>query len=205
MLISHITPDMEVLEIGCGVGYFTKELIKTDAHVTAVDISHDLLSVAQENAHGDKVTFKIEDACQLSFSDNTFDTIIGSSVLHHLDINRALGEFSRILKPGGTIYFTEPNMANIQVFLQKNVPALKKMAGDSPDETAFFRHALRKLLEKYEFKDIHIEPFDFLHPQTPRLLIRLVRKAGVSLEKIPIIKEMAGSLYIKASKESAVV
>ncbi len=203
MLLSHITPEMKVLEIGCGVGYFTREILKTGAHVTAIDISPDLLRVAQDSIKEDRVTFKEENAYSLSFPDNTFDTIIGSSVLHHLDIDQALREFDRVLKPGGTAFFTEPNMANPQIFLQKNIPFLKKLAGDSPDETAFFRGPLKKVLNKYKFEDITIVPFDFLHPQIPRILIPLVNKIGFVLEKIPVINEIAGSLFIKASKVSA--
>ncbi|MCK5014436.1 MAG: class I SAM-dependent methyltransferase [Candidatus Omnitrophica bacterium] len=119
MLTSHITSDMNVLEIGCGVGYFTKEIAKTNAHVTAIDISPDLLQVAQKDIKAANVTFKIENAYDLNLSDNTFDTVVGSSVLRHLDARQALKEFNRVLKPGGSVFFTEPNMANPQILLQK--------------------------------------------------------------------------------------
>ena len=39
MLINEITPDMIVLELGCGTGYFTKELVKTNSKIIAIDIS----------------------------------------------------------------------------------------------------------------------------------------------------------------------
>ena len=73
-------------------------------------------------------------------SDNErFDAVVGSSVLHHLDVAQALRECFRVLKPEGVICFTEPNMLNPQIALQKNISFLKKRLGDSPDETTFFR------------------------------------------------------------------
>jgi len=198
MLTSHLTPDMEVLEIGCGVGYFTGGIAKTNARVTAIDISPDFLKIARKNVSETNVTFKVDNAYKLSFPDDSFDTIVGSSVLHHLDVNQALQEFSRVLKPGGTVFFTEPNMINPQVFLQKNIPVLKKLAGDSPDETAFVRGPLKKIFFRLGFGNIEIIPFDFLHPKTPKACVLLVKQIGDFFERLPILKEAAGSLYITA-------
>jgi len=198
MLTSHIQPQDRVLELGCGTGYFTKELIKTNAHIVAIDISDNLLNEAKSTIVAKNVEFLLENAYQMSFHDNIFDSVVGSSVLHHLDISSALNEIHKVLKPGGTIYFTEPNMMNPQIALQKNIPFIKKMAGDSPDETAFFRWNLRKKLVKYDFTQISIEPFDFLHPAIPGKAINIVKSFGAIMENTPILKEIAGSLYIKA-------
>jgi hypothetical protein len=75
-------------------------------------------------------------------------------------VDQALKEFARILKPGGGIMFTEPNMMNPQIALVKNTPALKRRAGDSPDETAFFRWVIAGKLRHHGFTDISIVPFD---------------------------------------------
>ena len=101
---------------------------------------------------------------------------------------------------GGTIYFMEPNMLNPQIAIQKNISWIKPKLGDSPDETAFFRWPLRRLLEQIGYRDIRIDPFDFLHPKTPVLLINRVDQLGRFLEKMPIVSEFAGSLYIRATK-----
>ena len=143
---------------------------------------------------------KIQDACALTYSDAAFDSVVGSSILHHLEIEPALREIRRVLKPGGTIYFTEPNMLNPQIAVQKNIPWIKRKLGDSPDETAFFRWPLRRLLERTGYRDIRIDPFDFLHPKTPIPLINRVNQFGRFFEKMPVISEFAGSLYIRAVK-----
>jgi ubiquinone/menaquinone biosynthesis C-methylase UbiE len=146
------------------------------------------------------VRYEIQNAYATTYADATFDSVVGSSVLHHLEIEAASREIYRVLKPGGTMYFTEPNMLNPQVALQKNIPWIKRKLGDSPDETAFFRWPLRRLLKQTGYRDIRIDPFDFLHPKTPVFLIDVVKALGHLLEKMPIISEFAGSLYVRAAK-----
>jgi Methylase involved in ubiquinone/menaquinone biosynthesis len=200
MLVSPVTPAMRVLEIGCGTGYLTKELAKTSACVTATDISMDLLHVARNAVGSPHVKFSLSNAYALSFADRTFDTVIGSSVLHHLDVDKALREFFRVLRPGGTIACTEPNMLNPQIMLQKNVPFIKKAMGDSPDETAFFAWQLKRMLAAYGFTGNSITPFDFLHPKIPALLLPVFKPLCAVIERIPVVREIAGSLYIRAQR-----
>jgi ubiquinone/menaquinone biosynthesis C-methylase UbiE len=200
MLCGSIQEGWSVLELGCGTGYFTKELAGTNAQITAIDISPALIKEAEMAVHGPNVKFVIENAYQMTFSDKTFDAVVGSSVLHHLDIVKAISEIFRVLKPGGIIAFTEPNMMNPQIAVQKNVPYVKKKLGDSPDETAFFRWAIRKMLIRNGFIDAVARPFDFLHPSIPEKWIKTISMVGSWAEKTPLIKEIAGSLYITALK-----
>ena len=200
MIGGHLKPGMTILELGCGTGSFTGELARSGADVTAIDVSPELLEIARANWSAPNVRYEIQNAYALTYSDATFDSIVGSSVLHHLEIEEALREIYRVLKPGGTIYFTEPNMMNPQIAIQKNVPWIKRRLGDSPDETAFFRWSLRRLLEQTGYGDIQIEPFDFLHPKTPVPLIDPLNAIGRFLENMPVVSEFAGSLYIRAVK-----
>ncbi len=139
MLSGHLKPGMTVLELGCGTGYFTRELACSGADIIAIDVSPEILEIARVNYSAPNVRYQIQNAYVLSYSDSMFDSVVGSSILHHLEIEEALRGVYRVLKPGGTIYFTEPNMLNPQITLQKNVPWIKRKLGDSPDETAFFR------------------------------------------------------------------
>jgi len=200
MLSSHLKPGMTVLELGCGTGSFTRELARSGADVVAIDVSPELLEMAKANCSAPNVQYQIQNAYALSYSEGAFDSVVGSSVLHHLEVEKALRGAYRVLKPGGTIYFTEPNMLNPQIAIQKNIPWIKRKLGDSPDETAFFRWPLWRLLERTGYRDVRIDPFDFLHPKTPVALIDHVKALGRFLEKVPVISEFAGSLYIRAVK-----
>lgn len=200
MLTAHVRPGSRVLELGCGTAFFTKELARTGAEITAIDISPELLETARSNCQAANVTFEVRNAYALDYPSASYDSVIGSSVLHHLAIDEALRQIYRVLKPGGAICFTEPNMLNPQIAVQKNVPSVKKYLGDSPDETAFFRWPLRRLLERTGFRDVRIKPFDFLHPKTPAGWIPLVQGLSDALERTPLLREIAGSLYIRARK-----
>lgn len=203
LIISYgrLTSGKQILEAGCGTGIFTERLTKTGAEIRAVDISQDLLNLAKNKITAKNVFFILGDLENLEFAPNTFDAVVGVSILHHINLDTALKEIKRVLKNGGKIVFSEPNMLNPQIMIQKNIPFLRKLAGDTDYERAFFRWPLFKLLKKAGFKNITIIPFDWLHPFTPILLIPAVEKIGNLLEKIPIVKEFAGSLLIYAEKQ----
>jgi len=197
--LGNITPTDKILEIGCGTALFTEKVYNSvQANITAIDISGDLLDKARTKLP--QVNFMNEDAMHLSFSDNSFDFVYGSSVLHHLEVEKALKECFRVLKPGKALVFAEPNMLNPQIFIQKNIPFIKRIMGDSPDETAFIRWKLKNVLKNVGFKDIKIFPYDFLHPSVSESLIGIVKSIGFVTEKTPLLREIAGSLIIYAKK-----
>lgn len=193
--------DISVLEIGCGTGLFTCEIAKHFQNLWAVDISQDLINVAKDRLARLSATFAVCDAHQLPFENNKFDLILGCSVLHHLNWNAALVEFSRVLKPGGSLRFCEPNLANPQIYLQKNWPWLKRRMGDSPDEYAFTSNQIKESLVAARFSDIEVSPFEFLHPSSPKLMIKSILVLEEILEKT-IIQKIAGSLKISARKRT---
>ena len=195
-----LAPGTRVLEVGCGTGFFTSMFVRSGAYITAVDLSPDLLEIARRKGlPGDKVRF-IEKPFEDCEVDGPFDAVVGSSVLHHLDIESSFSKIFDLLKPGGVMCFAEPNMLNPQIFLQKNIPWLKRFMGDSPDETAFSRWPLHSVLEKKGFGDIEITPFDWLHPAVPERLIHVVSRWGDALERMTVVREFAGSLLIKCRR-----
>ena len=197
--VGKITSNTFALEIGCGTGLFTRKISEsTKCKIIAIDISEDLLKIAKDKIA--TVDFRTGDAMNLDFTDNMFDVVFGSSVLHHLDMEKTYNEMFRVLKPGGRIVFAEPNMLNPQIFIQKNIPIIKKYLGDSPDETAIIRWKTKNQLENIGYKKVNIFPYDFLHPSVPSFLTSFVQDVGKVIEKIPLLKEIAGSVIIYAEK-----
>jgi ubiquinone/menaquinone biosynthesis C-methylase UbiE len=103
------------LEIGAGTGYFSLNMLQSGVVADAVctDISRGMLDALQGNADrlGLDVTTVACDAERLPFDDASFDLVFGHAVLHHLPgLDRAFGEFRRVLRPGGRLFFAgEPS------------------------------------------------------------------------------------------------
>ena len=174
-------PHKKALEIGCGTGIFTSLIARSGADITAVELSPELVERARAQNPAPNVKYRVMNVEELDFPENSFDCVYGSSVLHHLNLPKALPEMLRVLRPGGNFVFTEPNMLNPQIMLQKNIPALKAFMGDSPDETAFFRWQIKGTLLDAGFSGVKTEPFDFLHPWVPGALAPAADKLGALL------------------------
>ena len=188
-----------VLEVGCASGDFTRRFRGLNVRIVAVDISPQLIQLAHARYASPTVRFQVADVEKLDFADETFDAIIGNAILHHLSLGIVLPEFRRVLKPGGRIFFAEPNMANPQVWLGCHIRAIGNWMQLSEDETAFYRWELEKVLTRNSFKNVKVHPFDFLHPGIPALFIGLAVKLGWLLERT-LIREIAGSLAVSAEK-----
>ncbi len=193
-----LVPGLKVLEIGCGTGLFTEMFAQSGCYLAAVDISSHLLEKARSRAlPQDRVCFlnkRFEECGTMG----PFDAVIGSSILHHLDIEQALLRIFELLKPSGVLSFAEPNYLNPQVFAERTFRRL--FPSVSPNETAFVRRVLARRLRQAGFEDITIAPFDWLHPAVPGPLIGLVSTLGAVLEKMPLLREFSGSLYIRATR-----
>jgi len=199
--VGKISATDRVLEIGCGTGLFTRKIAEqSGATIIANDLSEELLAIARETNANPRICYEIGDAMNLTYGEGEFDVVCGSSILHHLNFDEILPEIFRVLKKGGRMVFAEPNMLNPQILIQKNVPFIKARLGDSPDETAVIRWKFAKQLTNLGFSNVRIFPYDFLHPATPVMFIPLVDGVGRFIEKIPVLKEIAGSVIIYAEK-----
>jgi SAM-dependent methyltransferase len=103
-------PFGNALEIGSGTGYFSLNLMQLGAieRLVATDISPGMLATLSRTAEhlGLAVETRVTDAEGLPFPDESFDLVFGHAVLHHLpDLNAALSEFHRVLRPGGAVAF----------------------------------------------------------------------------------------------------
>jgi SAM-dependent methyltransferase len=103
-------PFGDALEIGAGTGYFSLNLLQLGLieRATSTDISQGMLDALAHSARSlglslDRVRTDAED---LPFPDQSFDVVFGHAVLHHVpNLDRALAEFHRVLRPGGVIAF----------------------------------------------------------------------------------------------------
>lgn len=90
-----------VLEVGCGEGELAARMVADlGAQVVAVDQSERMVELAR--ARG--VDARVGDVQQLPFPDASFDVAVAAWMLYHVaDLDRAIGELARVLRPGGRL------------------------------------------------------------------------------------------------------
>jgi SAM-dependent methyltransferase len=88
-----------VLEVGCGPGELSKRIaVELGAAVFAIDISPRMVELAR----GRGVDAQLGDVQELPFPDASFDCAVAAWMLYHVpDVDRALRELARVLRPGG--------------------------------------------------------------------------------------------------------
>ena len=93
----------KVLDMGCGNGSLIKSIKQlADINACGIDISPEMINECKQR-YSD-ITFSLSSGEKLDFDDNTFDMIVTSCVLHHLDQPRNFfAEAHRILKPNGKL------------------------------------------------------------------------------------------------------
>jgi len=196
-----LAPGRRALELGCGTGIFLEKVAPAGARIVGLDLSADLLARARARlVAAPNVVLHRGDAERMPYATSSFDTVYGSSVLHHLDLDRALGEVFRVLRPGGRCVFAEPNILNPQVAIMFHLGLTKRYFGVSPDERAFSRFRALRALKAAGFAAAGVEPFDFLHPATPQALCDVVDRVGRAIERVPLLREIAGSFVVRARR-----
>lgn len=110
----HQSSEIQVLDIGCGPGFFSVILAECGYSVTAIDYTQAMLEEAKENAMAqgvqDRINFLQMDAQALEFSDDTFDLIVSRNLTWNLqEPECAYREWNRVLKKKGLLLNFDAN------------------------------------------------------------------------------------------------
>jgi ubiquinone/menaquinone biosynthesis C-methylase UbiE len=126
----HLVGDargLRVLDLGSGTGSNSTLLAARGGRVTSMDISPDLLALAERRVEldgfGDSITTVCGSAHSIPLPSNSLDLVFGAAILHHLDLALTAQEVYRVLKPGGRAIFMEPTRnSRLLAFLRRLIP-----------------------------------------------------------------------------------
>lgn len=183
---------LEILDFGCGPGDNSLRFAKAGFQVTGFDISQKNVEVSRVLFEKYEVTtqgrFLVSTAEELNFEIESFDAVVGIDILHHVDIERAMIEVKRVLKPGGIAVFREP----IEVpFLDtiRNSWIVRKIVPNEASLDAHITEDERKLNEKdvsiirQYFPELQMEKF-LLFSRFDKFIRRPGQKNSSWLERL---------------------
>lgn len=161
-----------ILDAGCGTGIFTEEVVGAGATVLGMDLSLPMVTTAVQQLGGDGFHGHCADMCQLPFPDNSFDKGFSMTAIEFIeDAQGAIGELSRVVKPGGTIVVTTLNSLSPWAARRRE----KAKEGHALFENIFFRSPedMRQLVpENCVIKTAIHFPKDAPVKEIPRLEVK---------------------------------
>jgi ubiquinone/menaquinone biosynthesis C-methylase UbiE len=175
--------------------------------------------------NGYNVELHYGNAMALDYPDSCFDAVVSTETLEHFLPHlriKILKECRRVLKPGGYIILTTPNryglaeIAKIELgklsFARRHIAMLRDKSkltnfspggatkGDLMTDIAESRRSLRKTVKQAGFQIISHKPIIFVPELIPNKLLPLACMAERFLERIPLLKWLATTQFLKARK-----
>jgi len=175
--LCHLDQESRILVVGCGTGGNSCYLAnKYGCQIVGIDIAEHMIKHAQERAKDlgltDQVEFRVGNAYDLEFPDDSFDVVLTVFVSQFLDPHRAYPGFLRVLKPGGYLGINEMYRAD-------EVP----------------REALARVEEGEEvFREITELPFTMRSPSTWREAFEASGFSDLVIEEFTNISQQTQAL-----------
>ncbi|MBP7992188.1 MAG: class I SAM-dependent methyltransferase [Candidatus Magasanikbacteria bacterium] len=130
---AHLKPDAQILDIGCGSGQATIPFAERGYSIVGIDISENLLEIAQEKTVAMNTVSYLKDSFEnAEFEPESFDLLIAAQAFHWIDPDIGYPKSREILKSGGTfaLFWNEPKyhehwLAEVEKLFFKLCPKYK--------------------------------------------------------------------------------
>ena len=152
-LSAIVRPGMRVLDVGCGVGFTAKHLIRLEAIVTAIDISPQLVEFAMKMVGHKNIAYIIGDICEFE-SKEKFDLIIFADSFEHIPFDRiedvVRGLLRRNTHKESRVYINIPD-GNFSLFMKDKYPEKQQV-----EDVAYSIGEILALFAVCGFEPIHL-------------------------------------------------
>lgn len=138
----------EILDVGSGAGFFSNTAVEAGYEVTGLDISRTSLRVAELMDKSGRVKYVEGDAYRMPFPKESFDVVVALDLFEHVsDPELIISEMSRVLRPGGLLFYRTINKNAASYFwINRVIRWLARNQG-----SAFFDYKLFRKPEEIEF------------------------------------------------------
>ena len=173
--LSGISPGSRVLDLACGTGDIAFEALRRGGHVTGLDVTPRMLTLAKAKPSGDAVAWLVGDMVTLPVASNTIDAVTTGYGLRNVpDLEAALREIHRVLRPGGvacSLDFDRPSRSWIRVPYLAYLTAVGSVLGwvlhRDPDTYRYIPASIRRypgarlvgdLMRDVGFREVEVTP-----------------------------------------------
>jgi ubiquinone/menaquinone biosynthesis C-methylase UbiE len=167
---SKIRPGSKVLDVGCGFGKTSCTIAKEiGCEVMGIDITPKMVQGARQRAKSmgvqDRVTFMIGDARDIPAKTDSFDTVLVESVTIFVnDIDRAINEYHRVVKPGGNVCDNEVCITNnSKEILKDDIEGLESVFSIFSSKTDKGILTFEDWLDTYKGKFKHVDAKHYIY------------------------------------------
>jgi SAM-dependent methyltransferase len=202
----HLVGDIRgrtVVDLGCGTGENLIPLAERGARVIGMDISPDLIAIAQKRLNDANLQASLSagDAYNTGLPDESVDIIFCAALIHHLDIKLVRDEMWRVLRKGGAIVLKEPiRFSKGYAWLRGLLPAHEDI---SDYEHPLTREELATMMEPFKVTGTRYFRLPFV-PLALRILPSKIDAAWKTsdwlLRRLPLSESYATAVVMKLQK-----
>ncbi len=154
----HLKPNMRLFEFGCGTGSTALIHAPLVEHITAIDVSDQMIAIAKNKAEQQNITnidFLTSTIDDFDAGEQRFDVVLGLSILHLLkNTQQVVKQVSQMLNPGGLLVTSTPCLGDsMKIF--KWLGPIGRFLGLLPTLHVFDQQALERFMLNADFDIIH--------------------------------------------------
>ena len=156
-----LSPEHDVLEIGCGTGTTALRLAPGTARMLATDVSAEMIAIARERLAAQPVPqlqFSLADADTQVSAESAHDVVMAFNLLHLVsDLDHALASAAKSLRPGGLLVSKTPCVAEMNPLIVHLALPLMRAIGKAPPVLCFDQKTLQAAIVRQGLEILSVE------------------------------------------------